>query len=372
MAETKGKILFLGKLPPPYIGPAVASQAILNSRLKDYFALIHLDLSDHRDINTLGKFDVTNFYLAFRHYFRLVRLIIVHRPGLVYIPAGQTTVGYLRDSVFILIAKLFRRKVVCHLRGGNFKNWYDGASRLMKWWVRFVHRRVDGQIVLGQNLRGLFDWLLPAEKIFVVPNGGNYVFPVETKTDRPVRVLFLGNFISSKGLIEVLKAAVILGEKAGEIRFLFAGSWRDPETRQEFEAILAANRHLQVDVLGPVVGQEKLRLLASAHIFVFPTDYPNEGHPWVIVEALAAGLPIISTARAAIPESVIAGKNGFLVEPKNPGQVAEKIDYLVSHPETRRQMGEESRKLYRENFTEEKMVERLRAAFQEILDRRGG
>jgi glycosyltransferase involved in cell wall biosynthesis len=69
---------------------------------------------------------------------------------------------------------------------------------------------------------------------------------------------------------------------------------------------------------------------------------------------------------------VIAGKNGFLVEPKNPGQVAEKIDYLVSHPETRRQMGEESRKLYRENFTEEKMVERLRAAFQEILDRRGG
>ena len=49
----KPKVLILGKLPPPYIGPAVAAKIILNSKLKDSFKLIHLDTSDHRDISTL-------------------------------------------------------------------------------------------------------------------------------------------------------------------------------------------------------------------------------------------------------------------------------------------------------------------------------
>ena len=146
MTDERKKIIFFGKLPPPYIGPAVATRIILNSKLKDEFELIHLDLSDHRGINTLGNFDFTNFYLAFKQYFNLIRLILKHKPYLVYIPAGQTTVGYIRDSVFILLARLFRRKVICHLRGGNFKNWYDSANSFVKWWVRYVHRKIIEQI----------------------------------------------------------------------------------------------------------------------------------------------------------------------------------------------------------------------------------
>jgi glycosyltransferase involved in cell wall biosynthesis len=368
----KKKIIFLGKLPPPYIGPAVATRIILNSKLKDDFELIHLDLSDHRDINTLGNFDFTNFYLAFKQYFNLIRLILKHKPHLVYIPVGQTTVSYIRDSIFILLARLFRRKVVCHLRGGNFKNWFDSANSFVKWWVRYVHRKISAQIVLGNNLRHLFNWLIPDERIFVVPNGGNYKFPPVKKSGNNIHVLYLSNLIRTKGVLEVLRAAVIINEseKIKNIKFLFAGNWQDNETRIDFEDILAKHPHLPVEVIGSVQGEEKLWLLASVDIFVFPTFYPHEGHPWVIVEAMAAGLPIISTDHGAIVESVVDKKNGFLVEKKNPQQIADKIIYLIENPEVRHQMEIESINRYKENFSEEKMVERLQKVFEEAMDLR--
>ncbi len=364
----KKRVIFLGKLPPPYIGPAVAAEIILNSSLKDEFELIHLDTSDHRGINTLGKFDFTNFYLAFKQYFNLVRLILRHKPDLVYIPIGQTTVSYCRDSVFILIARCFGKKVICHLRGGNFKRWYDSARRPVRWWVCFVHRKVSAQIVLGSKLRHLFDWLIPQEKIFVIPNGGSYRFPDTKKNTNHVHVLFLGNFIASKGVLDVLKSAVFVNQKFKHVKFLFAGNWSDKETKKEFKSIMENHPGLPAVVLGPLTGEKKLRLLASSDIFVFPSFYPNEGHPWVIVEAMAAGLPIIATDHGAIAESVIDGENGFIVEKCNPEQIAEKVCCLIDHPEIRKRMGDKSRQLYQVNFTEEKMVERLAGSFNSVIN----
>ena len=75
--RTRYRVLFLGKLPPPYIGPSVATQLILNSRLKDEFELIHLDLSDPRDIDTLGKIDFMNIYLALAQRLLPPRLFIL-------------------------------------------------------------------------------------------------------------------------------------------------------------------------------------------------------------------------------------------------------------------------------------------------------
>ena len=85
----------------------------------------------------------------------------------------------------------------------------------------------------------------------------------------------------------------------------------------DFENFLQQHPELPVINHGPVKGDKKFSILNEADIFVFPTYYRNEGHPWVTVEAMAAGLPVISTDHAAISESVHDGKNGYLVEKKN-------------------------------------------------------
>ena len=216
----KPQLIFLGKLPPPFIGPSLACQMILNSKLKDEFNLIHLNTSDHRDISTLGKIDFGNSYLAIKQYFMLINLLLKYKRAMVYVPAGQTTVGYIRDAIFIVIAKMFGRKVITHLRGGNFLNWYNSAPNYAKWVVRKVHSKVDAQIILGNNLRPLFNWLLPEDRIHVIPNGGNYTIPKVNRMDDKIVILFLGNFIGTKGVLQVLYASEYLADIKDKIERL--------------------------------------------------------------------------------------------------------------------------------------------------------
>jgi glycosyltransferase involved in cell wall biosynthesis len=369
-------IIIVGAVPPPFMGPTVATKIILNSSLRNEFKLIHFDTSDHRDLRQLGVVDFTNIYLSIKHYLCLFVLILKKRPEVIYMPINQTTLGYFRDTIFILISKLFGRNVICHLRGGNFRNWYSSSSALTRWFVRRVHSLVDGQIVLGESLRNLFEGILPDEKIFVVPNGTNFpdfVYAASSEQcvnlNKKISILFLSNFIREKGLFDVIAAIPEIMRFGGNIEFVFAGEWIDKETKIEFDRFIKGHSNLPIRLLGPVNGKLKLDLFSSADIFVFPTYYPPEGHPWVIVEAMAAGLPIITTDQGAITESVKEGVNGFIVEKRNSQKIAEKIKFLIDHPDIRKKMGEESRRLYLENFTEEKMIERLSCAFHAVLSR---
>jgi len=366
--EKKKTIIFLGQMPPPYIGPNIATQIILNSKMKKDFRLVHLDSSDHRDLGRLGRIDFQNIGLAFRDYYELIRLIIKESPSMVYIPISQTTLGYLRDSIFILISILFRKRVLCHLRGGNFKNWYLSSRALTKCFVRRVHSLVDGQIVLGEKMKDQFEGILPKEKIFVVPNGKRIglKYKKEKDTDK-ARILFLSNFIREKGIIDFLACIPYVYGSKKSMEFVLVGDWFDRDTKTEIESYIKKNVEFPIRIKGPLLNQEKYNMLASCDIFVFPTYYPAEGHPWVIIEAMAQGLPIVTTDQGAIAESVIDGVNGFIVEKRNPVQIAEKIKFLIENPDIRKKMGEESRRLYLENFTEEKMIERLSYAFNSVL-----
>jgi len=364
----KKSIVFMSPLPPPYMGPTIATEIILNSNLKDEFELIHLDTSDHRDLFTLGAVDFLNISLALKHYAILFWLILTRRPSLVYIPICQTTLGYLRDAGFILISKALHCRVICHLRGGNFKNWYTSSSLMTKWLVRNIHSVVDGQIVLGENLRYLFDNIIPREKIYVVPNGMDIKICFNRNKDSDkIRVLYLSNFIREKGIIDILKAIPYVYNSNKEIEFVFAGNSHDKKIAQEIRNFIYEHSSLPIKLIGPVYGQSKFNLLCSSDIFVFPTYYPLEGHPWVIVEAMAAGLPIITTDLGAITESVKEDVNGFIVEKRNPEEIAEKIVFLSNNPDLRRKMSMASRQLYLENFTEDSMVKRLTDAFRSVL-----
>jgi len=371
--KSRYRILIVGALPPPYMGPTIATELILNSKLRRGFDLIHLDTSDHRALNTLGRADFLNFFLAFKHYFHLMRLILKHWPALIYIPICQTTLAYFRDMPFILIAKLFNRRILCHLRGSDFRKWYLSSGALTRCFVRRIHSLVHGQIVLGESLKSLFDGIIPREKVYVVPNGAD-VYSHESNEkpslrNQKVNILFLSNLRREKGFFDVLAAMPEVYAFSHDVKFLFAGEWKNKETKAEYDSFIKMNSNLPVEILGSVYGRSKIDIFFSADIFVFPPR-EAEGHPWVIVEAMAAGLPIITTDQGAITESVKDGVNGFIIEKRNPHQIVEKIMFLIDHPDIRKKMGEESRRLYLENFTEEKMVERLSYAFRSVLSRR--
>ncbi|HKR06206.1 MAG TPA: glycosyltransferase family 4 protein [Bacteroidia bacterium] len=358
----------LGKLPPPYMGPSIATEIILGSSLKNSFDIFHIDTKANESLLTLGKWSLKKIIRNNAIYFKMWKSVLKNKPDLVWVPISQTAVGFIKDSVFILIARLSGKKVMLHLRGSDFKNWMENkASFFTKWYVKRILKSTQGIIVLGNNLKYLFEEYYPAGKIFVVPNGANYKIPVSEKTTgQPVKIIYLGNLQAGKGIEDVLEAMVILKDQFKKtVELTIIGGWRNENTKARCLSLVEQNK-LPVIFYPPEIAKEKFKHLAASDIFVFTPRDP-EGHPWVIVEAMAAGLPIISTDRGAITESVIHGQNGFIVQSNHPEQIAGKLNELIENPDTRNKMATESRRLYLENFTEEKMVERLVQSFKAVL-----
>ncbi len=362
----KKRILILGKLPPPYMGPAIATKIILESSLSNYFELLHLNTKANESLNTMGKWSVMKVFRNMALYFRMLGILLFKRPALVLIPISQSTTGYVKDFIFIILARLTGRKVLLHLRGSNFRNW---TNSLPSWFRSLVHgslRMCQGIIVLGHNLKPLFSGIFDEKRIFVVPNGGNYDLDYSVKSNQPLRVLYLGNLQSSKGIEDVIHAASLLAaDKSLSFHLDVVGAWRSEVTKEVCMKLVRTN-NLPVSFHPPAAGGNKLKFLSEADIFLFTPREP-EGHPWVIVEALAAGLPVVSTDKGAIIESVRHGLNGFIVNAKDPEDIAGRLTELLRDKTLREKMGRESRNLYEQNFTEEKMVERLTKTFNTVL-----
>lgn len=362
----KKKILILGKLPPPYMGPAIATQIILNSSLNNKYELLHLHTGVNSSLSSIGKWSVSKLFRTFGIYLKLIRISLFQKPDLVLIPFSQSTLGFTKDFFFIVLTRLFGRKVLLQLRGSNFQNWMKSSNALVRFFVKSGLRLSQGVIVLGNNLKPLFQGVFEEKKVFVVPNGGNYDLSFRVKRNDPLRVLYLGNLQSSKGIEDVIDAISLLAEKyAGKFSVDVVGNWRAEKTREVCMNKVEENK-LPVTFHPPASGVDKMKFLSDADILVFTPRAP-EGHPWVIVEAMAAGLPIISTDRGAIVESVHHGENGFIVEAENPSAIAAKLELLITDANLREQMGASGRKLYEESFTEEKMVHNLSFAFESVM-----
>ncbi len=361
--KNKKTIIFMAPTPPPYMGPSTATQIILKSRFVDEFNVIHIETADRRPLNHLGKIDLTNIYLALKHYLLLFHRLLFSKANLVYIPICQETIGFLRDVPFIVLSKLFGKKVVLHLRGGHFREFYNSSNKVMKYVIEQTLKRIDRMIVLGHSLKILFDGLIPEEKLSVVPNGLNIALDkvgYKNPEKNHLMILFLSNLIETKGFKDVLYSVKKVTQYHRNVRYVFAGSWRRDEVRFECENYLKREKIIDyVEFKGTVTGRNKTRLLQDANIFAFPTYYSMEGHPWSVVEAMAAGLPIITTDQGCIKESVIDGENGFIIPKRDPDSVAEKIIYLIERSEVRERMGKKSRQLYEANFTKEHFVQRM-------------
>lgn len=366
--KQKPTVCIFGKLPPPFMGPAIATQILLHSALKNHFKLVHIDTKINADLKKMGSWSVGKLLKNFTIYLKITQIGIQAKPALVLIPISQSTVGFLKDSIYILISRIFCKKILLHLRGSEFKLWMDRSSLITRGYVKMIFALCSGVIVLGDNLRYLFSGYFSPTKIFVSANGGDYSIPPRSPhTGGKINLLYLGNLQSSKGIEDVIEAIRLLPVSIRQqLTIDVLGGWRDEQTKNKSEEKII-HHQLNINIHSPDKSDQKLQMMSDADIFVFPPRAP-EGHPWVIVEAMAAGLPIISTDRGAIIESVKHGENGFIVPASDPQAIADRIAELVNFPEKRQRMGQNSRKHYLSNFTEAAMVKNLTNIFHQAIN----
>jgi glycosyltransferase involved in cell wall biosynthesis len=373
----KPAVLVIGPTPPPHHGMTTVTGAVLGSAaLKASYRLIHLDNADRRSTDNMGRLDLGNVLLGLRHAAALASLLARHRPDLVYLPVSQNRWAYVRDAVWMALCKLARVRVFTHLHGGGFREFYERSGPGTRWLVRVTSRWVAGVAVLGEGLRPMYEGLVPERQVHVVPNGVADPFPggppVRDRGRAP-RVTYMGTLIRSKGYPELLRAAARLRDGGVEATFVFAGAWNSEAERSEaYELVDRLALDGRVEFVGVVAGESKRRLLAEADVFVLPTRYPPEGQPLVILEAMAAGLPVVSTPRAAIPDMLEDGVTGLLVPEGDDAALEAALRRLVESPAERTAMGAAGRAKYLDNFTEARMIGRLSAVLDSVLNGTSG
>jgi glycosyltransferase involved in cell wall biosynthesis len=326
------------------------------------FIVKHLDTQVSSSLaEKSGSFHLKKSLRFIPQVLRFLLLLSTFSPHIVYTPLANSPrfLGFMRDLLFVMLSVLAGKKVMVRLHGGRY--FYANSQGMKRRLVRLILRRVDLAMVQGHRLTSVFNGLIPAERISVVPNGLDDKGFVDARrrgngrnsSPGPRRILFVGFMCEEKGFMDVISTIPLVPDAV----FQFAGEWGSEDVREKVQIFLKQHKiEDRVDFRGIVTGDVKFSLFVSSDIFVFPTYFPYEGHAVCSVEALAAGLPIVCTDHGALNESVTQGWNGLFVRPSDPIDIACKLNELVADDAMRKTMGERSRMLYEERFTLDSFV----------------
>lgn len=176
-------------------------------------------------------------------------------------------------------------------------------------------------------------------------------FPREP-ADSPPRIVSVGRYVEKKGFSDLISACGILRQSIPDFECLIVGGG---PLEAELQAQIDRERlGFQVKLLGARPQEEVRRLLAGANVFTLAcvpeADGGSDNLPTVVMEAMAAGVPVVSTRLAGVPEMINDGENGLLATPKDPASLAAALERMLTDRALADQMAEQGRKTAEERF----------------------
>lgn len=276
--------------------------------------------------------------------------------------------SFWRKALFLLPAFVFRRPVVLHLHGSEFKIFYEQECKAwQRRFVRFVFKRSACVIVLSPSWQAWVREHCPSRDVRVVFNPVLYRHEA-AKPDASYaaqRILFLGRLGKRKGAYDLIDALALLKCQDITPELLMGGDGEVDEVRAHAQRLGVAE---QVRFLGWVRGADKQRLLDEATLYCLPSY--NEGLPMGVLEAMEAGLPIVSTPIGGIPDAVTPGKEGALITPGDVSGLAQALKELLTQPAMAQQQGQAARAKVRELFSHLAVEPQLQSVYADVMGRK--
>lgn len=366
---SKHVILFILHLPPPVHGAAMMGKYIKDSkRINEAFDSHFINLATATGLEDIGKVGLAKavrYIKLLRHVRNEVKRL---RPSLVYVTPNASGFAFYKDYVLVLMLKHMGCRVVCHYHNKGVASRQD--CRLDDWLYRHFFRGVK-VILLAEALYSDVEKYVSRDDVIIVPNGIPDVANLSAKRhyNEVPQLLFLSNLIESKGVIDLLDACKILKERGCKFVCNFVGGETSEINAERFVSEVAIRGISDFAIYkGRKYGEAKVKELVSSNCLVFPTHYPKECFPLVLLEAMQCGLSCISTAEAGIPDIIEDGKTGLIVPANNPEALADAIEKVLSDNAMCKAMGKQGRRHYEHHFTLNKFEENLTAAINRVVE----
>ncbi|MFX1519270.1 MAG: glycosyltransferase family 4 protein [Promethearchaeota archaeon] len=212
---------------------------------------------------------------------------------------------------------------------------------------------------------------IPYERIEIIPNGINVKEYENVACDEikekynlwdTINVLFVGRINQRKGVDYLIDAIPKVLHSVKNIRFLLVGSGNTTFYKRRAREL---GIEQYINFVGHVSHKDVNKYYASADIFILPSLY--EGMPFVVLEAMAAGKPVISTNIAGIPDIINNGHTGFLIDPKDVNAIAKYIIMLTKNEKLRKNVGNNGKEHVKKFFNIENVSKRLLSVFEQTI-----
>lgn len=397
------KLLVFAHTPPPHHGQSYMVQLMLEGFGGDArrrpakparipgIQCYQVNARFSRGLQDVGEFQGTKIFLII--WFCLQAVWIRFRYGVnnfYYVPAPGKRVALFRDWLIMCLCRPFFKHVILHWHAAGLAKWLETETPINYRTTTYrLFRPVDLSIVLSRYNRADAEKLLSG-KICVVNNGIPNPCPDFDTSLLPHRLerfaarkrlfnraplaepmvinaLYLAHCTREKGLFAAAEAVIRANrlltarEIPIQVKLTIAGNFVTDDERDEFkqlqqDPVFAAT----VDYAGFVSGGKKEQLLQQADVFIFPTQYLGENQPVNLIEAMAFGLPIVTTRWRSLPEMLPPNYPG-LVDDQDPDKLAAA---MIAVLETR--SGETVHRHFTSTFVLDRHLADLAAALQSV------
>lgn len=204
------------------------------------------------------------------------------------------------------------------------------------------------------------------EEVVVIGNGVDEKFfvPTQNTIDDDKYIMYVGHIDREKGLFDLVDCGKYICNQRSDISFILAGRGRDlDKLKKKVRKLGLQDKFI---FLGQVEKDPLVQLYQNATLFAFPSYH--EGLPTVLLEAMSCGLPVIATDVRGNRDLISSGKNGILVPPRSPKEMADAILGLLDDEKMRRKLGKNARKTIEEHYTWDEVSNNILRCYESIKE----
>lgn len=282
-------------------------------------------------------------------YIKILHILNTKPVDIVHIHMAEKGSTFRKGTV-AKWSKKRNKKVIIHLHAGPFMAWYNSQPFNKKRKIRQVFENADQVFVLGEYWKKELTEIIPLNKLTVLYNGVDC--PKENPYNPDARnIVYFGVMRKEKGIYDLINAiGLIDNQLPGDVKVILCGKDLEGNIPETIEKAGLKDRFV---LPGWVTGEQKQEIVRSAMIDILPSYY--EGLSMTILEAMANGIPVITTTISTMPE--VLGESGIMVEPGDTLALSKAILKLINNKSERVSISNIERERIYKRFTNEIMID---------------